>query len=64
MRFRLMTHEDVAEAMQLKDAIGWNQTSADWTRFLSASPDGCFVAQSEGRVIGTATSIVYESRFA
>ena len=64
VRFRLMTVEDVPEAMQLKDAAGWNQTSADWARFLSASPEGCFVAEHQGRVVGTATSIVYEGRFA
>jgi GNAT superfamily N-acetyltransferase len=64
VRFRLMTIEDIPEAMQLKDAAGWNQTSPDWVRFLSASPEGCFVAESEGRVVGTSTSIVYEDRFA
>jgi GNAT superfamily N-acetyltransferase len=64
VRFRLMTIEDIPEAMQLKDAAGWNQTSADWVRFLSASPEGCFVAEGEGRVVGTSTSIVYEGRFA
>jgi GNAT superfamily N-acetyltransferase len=64
MRFRLMTIEDIPEAMQLKDSAGWNQTTADWARFLSASPEGCFVAEREGRVVGTSTSIVYEGRFA
>jgi GNAT superfamily N-acetyltransferase len=64
VRFRLMTVEDIPEAMQLKDAVGWNQTSADWARFLSASPEGCYVAEREGRVVGTSTSIVYEGRFA
>lgn len=64
VRFRLMTIEDIPEAMQLKDAAGWNQTTADWARFLSASPEGCFVAEREGHVVGTSTSIVYEGRFA
>jgi GNAT superfamily N-acetyltransferase len=64
VRFRLMTIDDIPEAMQLKDAAGWNQTRADWVRFLSASPEGCFVAESKGRVVGTSTSIVYEGRFA
>src|ERR1700722_19054989 len=40
VRFRLMTVDDVREAMQLKDAAGWNQTSADWARFLSVNPEG------------------------
>jgi hypothetical protein len=64
VRFRLMTIEDIPEAMQLKDSAGWNQTTAGWARFLSASPEGCLVAEREGRVVGTSTSIIYESRFA
>jgi ribosomal protein S18 acetylase RimI-like enzyme len=64
LRFRLMTVEDVPEAMRLKGAAGWNQTRADWARFLSSTPEGCFVAEDRGRVVGTATSIVYEGRFA
>jgi Acetyltransferase (GNAT) family len=64
VRFRLMTIEDTPEAMQLKDSASWNQTAADWARFLSANPEGCFVAEHEGRVVGTSTSIIYEGRFA
>jgi GNAT superfamily N-acetyltransferase len=59
-----MTIEDIPEAMQLKDSAGWNQTTADWVRFRSASPEGCFVAKREGRVVGTSTSIICEGRFA
>jgi GNAT superfamily N-acetyltransferase len=59
-----MTMADVAAGMRLKDFAGWNQTSADWERFLSASPDGCFVAEAVGRVVGTVTTIVYQGRFA
>src|SRR5207244_5594839 len=50
--------------MRLKDLAGWNQTEADWERFLDACPDGCFVAETAGRVVGTSTTIVYEGRFA
>jgi GNAT superfamily N-acetyltransferase len=63
-RLRAMTGEDIPEAMSLKDLAGWNQTMADWQRFLSASPDGCFAADCDGRLIGTSTTIVYEARFA
>ncbi len=59
-----MTQDDIPEAMRLKEIAGWNQTTADWQRFLFASPDGCFTAEYEGRVIGTVTTIVYEDRFA
>jgi GNAT superfamily N-acetyltransferase len=64
VRLRLMTVKDIPEGMRLKDAAGWNQTSADWERFLSASPEACFAAERDGRVVGTSTTIVYEGRFA
>ena len=64
MRLRLLTIEDVPEAMRLKDVAGWNQSAVDWERFLAASPDGCFAAELEGRVIGTSTTIIYEGKFA
>jgi len=64
MNLRLMTAADIPAGMRLKDLAGWNQTPADWERFLRASPDGCFVAEADGRVCGTATTIVYEGRFA
>lgn len=64
MRLRLMTAADIPAGMRLKDLAGWNQTTADWKRFLGASPEGCFVAEVAGRVVGTATTIVYEGRFA
>jgi ribosomal protein S18 acetylase RimI-like enzyme len=59
-----MTAADIPQAMQLKDAAGWNQTCADWLRFLSANPEGCFVADIEGRILGTSASIVYEGKLA
>lgn len=64
IRLRLMTSGDVSEGMRLKSIAGWNQTAADWERFLSASPEGCFVAEDTGRIVGTSTTIVYEDRFA
>jgi GNAT superfamily N-acetyltransferase len=64
VQLRLMTVDDIPEGMRLKDLAGWNQTAADWERFLSVGPEGCFVAEREGRVVGTSTTIVYEGRFA
>ena len=61
---RLMTADDVPAGMRLKELAGWNQTAGDWKRFLRASPQGCFVAEMHGRVVGSATTIVYEGRFA
>jgi GNAT superfamily N-acetyltransferase len=64
MHLREMRKADIPAAMRLKEIAGWNQTTADWERFLNASPDGCFVAEVDGRICGTATTITYEGRFA
>ena len=59
-----MIADDIAAGLRLKEIAGWNQTAADWERFLNASPQGCFVAEVDGRVHGTVTTIVFENRFA
>jgi GNAT superfamily N-acetyltransferase len=64
MRLRLLTLADIPGAMRLKDAAGWNQTALDWERLISASPEGCFAAEHNGRLLGTSTTITYEDRFA
>ena len=64
MNLRLLNRSDFAAGMALKDFAGWNQTLADWERFLRASPTGCFAAEVDGKVVGTSTTIVYEGRFA
>ncbi|PYU66755.1 MAG: hypothetical protein DMG49_21070 [Acidobacteria bacterium] len=64
MRLRSMTKADIPAGMRLKEIAGWNQTAADWKRFLEASPKGCFVAEEDGRVCGTATTVSFENRFA
>ncbi len=45
VRIRLMDEGDLPLGMRLKEVAGWNQTEADWRRFLALSPDGCFVAE-------------------
>lgn len=64
MQLRTMTKADIPAGMRLKEIAGWNQTSADWDRFLGASPQGCFVVEVDGRVRGTAATITYEDKFA
>jgi len=64
MRLRTMTKHDIPAGLRLKELAGWNQTAADWNRFLDASPKGCFVAEVEGKVRGTATTISFENKFA
>jgi GNAT superfamily N-acetyltransferase len=64
MHLRTMRALDIPAGMRLKEVAGWNQTAEDWKRFLEASPEGCFVAEVDGTVRGTATTISYEDRFA
>jgi GNAT superfamily N-acetyltransferase len=60
---RAMTPADIAAAVALKNTAGWNQLPADWERFLAWEPDGCFLAQIDGALVGTATTISYPGRF-
>ena len=60
MAIRTMTVDDVPLGMALKDQAGWNQTEADWLRFLAMEPDGCFVAQWDGRPVATTVTTVFE----
>ncbi len=54
LHIHLMNADDVPWGMKLKDQAGWNQTPADWRRLLALQPEGCFVADWEGRMAGTA----------
>lgn len=60
VQLRMMKAGDIPDAMHLKDAAGWNQAALDWERFLGACPEGCFVAERSGRVIGTAATFVFD----
>jgi GNAT superfamily N-acetyltransferase len=64
MHLRTMTKTDIPAGLRLNQTAGWNQTAADWNRFLEASPNGCFVAELDGQVRGTTTTISFENRFA
>ncbi len=59
VQIRLLFESDIAAAMQLKEAAGWNQTEDDWRRLLMLEPNGCFVAIKDGRLVGTTTTTTY-----
>ncbi len=59
LRIRTMTPDDLDLAMRLKDQAGWNQTEADWRRFLAMEPTGCFVADWDERLIGTTVTCTF-----
>jgi GNAT superfamily N-acetyltransferase len=56
-----MTVDDVPLGMRLKEQAGWNQTEADWQRLLALGSDGCFVAELDGRPVGTTVTCVFDS---
>ena len=53
IRIRPMTSADLALGLRLSGAAGWNQIEADWRRLWDLQPDGCFVAEQDGVVLGT-----------
>jgi len=61
LTIRCMTEADVPFGMYLKEQAGWNQTEADWRRFLAMEPDGCFLAEVDGEAAGTLTTCVFGS---
>lgn len=59
LRIRPLTRADLPFADRVRGLAGWNQTLADWERFLATEPDGCFLAEWNGEPAGTATTTVY-----
>ena len=58
---RAMTVDDLDLGLQLREQAGFNQTAADWQRFLALEPAGCFVAELAGRAVGTTTTCIFDS---
>ncbi|MHC4405256.1 MAG: GNAT family N-acetyltransferase [Planctomycetota bacterium] len=61
IRIRPMTVADVPLGLRLREQAGFNQTEADWRRFLELEPDGCFVAELDGTPAGTVTNCVFDT---
>ncbi len=64
VRLRLLTADDLAFADELRALAGWNQTPADWRRFLLLNPEGCFLAECDGAPAGTATTLIFGAELA
>jgi GNAT superfamily N-acetyltransferase len=64
LHVRTMLAADLSFADSLRELVGWNQTLADWRRFLTMQPQGCFLAEWDGAPAGTATTVVYGSDLA
>ncbi len=61
LRLRAMTSADIPLGIRLKTQAGWNQTEADWRRFLTLAPGGSFVAELDSVAVGTAVATALES---
>ena len=59
LNIRQMRLSDTAFAMRMVEIAGWNQTPPDWSRLLRIAPGGCFLAEWEGQLAGTATAVHY-----
>ena len=56
---RLMTAADIGAGMRLKEAARWNQTTQDWENVLALEPEGCWVYEVDGVVVGSTTAVLY-----
>jgi ribosomal protein S18 acetylase RimI-like enzyme len=59
IHIRAMTVADLPRGMHLGRQAGWNQTEADWRRFLGRQPEGCFVAEWHGTPAGTTMTTLF-----
>lgn len=54
--------KEVASALELSVAAGWNQTEQDWSLLLDVAPDTCFGITVEDRLVATASLACYGLR--
>jgi GNAT superfamily N-acetyltransferase len=59
LRLRPLTVADIPLGLRLKGQAGWNQTEADWRRFLALEPDGGRLAELDGVPVGTVTTCTF-----
>jgi hypothetical protein len=58
-RVRRLEERDIDAAVALTDLEAWGYTPADFRRLLDLSPQGCFAAELDGRVVGVLTTTAY-----
>jgi GNAT superfamily N-acetyltransferase len=57
--FRVMKPEDEGFFMQLMDMVGWGMTTGDYSRMLTFSPEGLFIASIKGVDLGMVVTVNY-----
>jgi GNAT superfamily N-acetyltransferase len=55
-----MTVRDIPAGMRLCTSAGWNQLEEDWRVFLEFPGSGAFLAETDGRTVGTAAFVRYD----
>jgi ribosomal protein S18 acetylase RimI-like enzyme len=60
-RIRPLIADDLPLGLHLSRQAGWNQLEADWRRALELQPEGCFVAEWNGKAAGTTTTCIFGS---
>lgn len=61
LEVRSLTADDLDDARELSTQADWNQTTADWERFLTVCPKGCFAGTVDGELAATTAVITYGS---
>lgn len=64
LQLRELRGADVAEALEISAAAGWNQTADDWRMLIELSPGGCLGIEVGDRLAATATLLCYGRRLA
>src|SRR2546426_4380027 len=59
-RIRRLEERDIDAAIALTDLEAWGYTREDFRRLLALSPDGCFAAERDGRLVGVLTTTPYD----
>ena len=59
-----MQSSDIAYAMKLSGAEGWNQTEKDWKLLIESPQNVCMLAECGKKIIGTTTAINYSNQIA
>jgi GNAT superfamily N-acetyltransferase len=63
-KIRLMTLDDLDQAINLSYSEGWNQTEKDWRLFLGNPANRCIVAEQNNKIAGTATALCHSDKVA
>ncbi len=61
---RLLEPSDISQALALSQAVGWDQTPADWSLVIEMNPSGCFAMECDGVLVATTTTIRYGTELA